>query len=95
MTAEFPEIRQTPVPLWELADLEQYASISLQFSQGCPFDCDFCTITALLGRRPRTKTADQIIAELDRIYALGWCGSFFFVDDNLIKSSSSARPCPR
>ena len=83
-TAEFPEIRQTPVPLWELADLKQYASISIQFSRGCPFDCDFCNITALLGRRPRTKTAAQIIAELDHIYALGWRGSVFFVDDNFI-----------
>ena len=68
-TAEFPEIHQTPVPLWELADLKQYASMSIQFSRGCPFDCDFCNITALLGRRPRTKTAAQIIAELDHIYA--------------------------
>jgi radical SAM superfamily enzyme YgiQ (UPF0313 family) len=83
-TAEFPEIRQTPVPLWELADLKQYASISIQFSRGCPFDCDFCNITTLLGRRPRTKTAAQIIAELDRIYALGWRGPVFFVDDNFI-----------
>jgi radical SAM superfamily enzyme YgiQ (UPF0313 family) len=83
-TTEFPEIRQTPVPLWELADLEQYGSISLQFSRGCPFDCDFCNITALLGRRPRTKTAAQIIAELDSVYALGWRGAVFFVDDNFI-----------
>ena len=83
-TAEYPEIRRTPVPLWELADLKQYASISIQFSRGCPFDCDFCNITALLGRRPRTKTAAQIIAELDHIYALGWRGSVFFVDDNFI-----------
>jgi radical SAM superfamily enzyme YgiQ (UPF0313 family) len=83
-TAEFPEIRRTPVPLWELADLKQYASISIQFSRGCPFDCDFCNITTLLGRRPRTKTAAQIIAELDRIYALGWRGPVFFVDDNFI-----------
>jgi radical SAM superfamily enzyme YgiQ (UPF0313 family) len=83
-TDEFPEIRQTPVPLWELADLKQYASMSLQFSRGCPFDCDFCNITALLGHRPRTKTAAQIIAELDHIYALGWRGPVFFVDDNFI-----------
>jgi radical SAM superfamily enzyme YgiQ (UPF0313 family) len=83
-TAEYPEIRQTPVPLWELADLKQYASISIQFSRGCPFNCDFCNITALLGHRPRTKTAAQIIAELDHIYALGWRGSVFFVDDNFI-----------
>jgi radical SAM superfamily enzyme YgiQ (UPF0313 family) len=83
-TAEFPDISQTPVPLWELADLRQYASISMQFSRGCPFDCGFCNITALLGHRPRTKTAAQIIAELDSMYALGWRGSVFFVDDNLI-----------
>jgi len=83
-TAEFPEIRQTPVPLWELADLKHYASISIQFSRGCPFNCDFCNITALLGHRPRTKTVAQIIAELDRIYALGWRGPVFFVDDNFI-----------
>jgi radical SAM superfamily enzyme YgiQ (UPF0313 family) len=83
-TAEFPDIRHTPVPLWELADLKQYASISVQFSRGCPFDCGFCNITALLGHRPRTKTAAQIIAELDRIYALGWRGPIFFVDDNFI-----------
>jgi radical SAM superfamily enzyme YgiQ (UPF0313 family) len=83
-TAEFPDIRHTPVPLWELADLKQYASISVQFSRGCPFDCGFCNITALLGHRPRTKTAAQIIAELDRIYVLGWRGPVFFVDDNFI-----------
>jgi len=56
----------------------------MQFSRGCPFDCGFCNITALLGHRPRTKTAAQIIAELDSMYALGWRGSVFFVDDNLI-----------
>ena len=84
MTTEYPEIRQTPVPLWELADLKQYATMSIQFSRGCPFDCGFCNITALLGHRPRTKTAVQIIAELDSLYALGWRGSAFFVDDNFI-----------
>jgi radical SAM superfamily enzyme YgiQ (UPF0313 family) len=83
-TTEYPDIRHTPVPLWELADLKQYASLSLQFSRGCPYDCDFCNITALLGRRPRTKTAAQIIAELDSAYALGWRGPVFFVDDNFI-----------
>ena len=83
-TAEYPDIRQTPAPRWELADLKQYASLSLQFSRGCPFDCDFCNITTLLGRRPRTKTAAQIIAELDSAYALGWRGPVFFVDDNFI-----------
>jgi radical SAM superfamily enzyme YgiQ (UPF0313 family) len=83
-TDEFPDIQQTPVPTWELADLGRYATMCIQFSRGCPFDCEFCNITALLGHRPRTKTADQIIAELDGLYELGWRGSVFFVDDNFI-----------
>ncbi len=83
-TTEFPDIHQTPVPLWRLANLKQYETISLQFSRGCPFSCDFCNITALLGHRPRTKTTAQIIAELDSLYALGWRKSVFFVDDNFI-----------
>jgi radical SAM superfamily enzyme YgiQ (UPF0313 family) len=83
-TTEFPDIRQTPVPLWELANLKQYDTVSLQFSRGCPFNCDFCNVTALLGHRPRVKTAAQIVAELDSLYALGWRKSVFFVDDNLI-----------
>ncbi len=83
-STEFPDIHLTPVPLWELADLKQYDTISLQFSRGCPFNCDFCNITSLLGHRPRTKTAAQIIAELDSIYATGWRKSIFFVDDNFI-----------
>ncbi len=84
MTTEFADIRQTPVPLWALADLDRYATVNIQFSRGCPFNCDFCNVTALLGHRPRTKTARQMIAELDGLYALGWRGSVFFVDDNLI-----------
>ena len=83
-SAEFPDIHQTPVPLWQLANLKHYDTISIQFSRGCPFNCDFCNVTALLGHRPRTKTASQIIAELDSLYALGWCKSIFFVDDNFI-----------
>ena len=83
-STEFPDIHQTPIPLWELADLRCYDTISIQFSRGCPFNCDFCNVTSLLGHRPRTKTAAQIIAELDRLYALGWRKSIFFVDDNFI-----------
>ncbi|MBN1581649.1 MAG: DUF4070 domain-containing protein [Anaerolineae bacterium] len=83
-TPEFPDIRQTPVPLWELLDFKHYASMAIQFSRGCPYDCEFCNITALLGRRPRTKNAAQIIAELDGLYDLGWRSSVFFVDDNFI-----------
>jgi len=83
-SAEYPDLHSTPVPLWRLADLKHYESASIQFSRGCPFNCDFCNVTSLLGHLPRTKTAAQIIAELDSLYALGWRGSIFFVDDNFI-----------
>jgi len=83
-TSEFPDLRNTPVPLWELADMQRYATMSIQFSRGCPYNCEFCNVTVLFGHRPRTKTAEQIIAELDGLYNLGWRGGIFFVDDNLI-----------
>ena len=83
-SAEFPDIHQTPIPLWQLAKLKNYDTIPIQFSRGCPFNCDFCNVTTLLGHRPRTKTAEQIVAELDSLYALGWRKSIFFVDDNFI-----------
>ncbi|MDD2709730.1 MAG: DUF4070 domain-containing protein [Verrucomicrobiae bacterium] len=87
-TTGFADIRQTPVPLWHLADLRRYASICLQYSRGCPFQCEFCNVTALFGHRPRAKSAQQVIAELDGFYAAGWRGSafgpVFFVDDNFI-----------
>ena len=83
-SSEFPDIHQTPVPLWSLARLKNYDTVSIQFSRGCPFNCDFCNVTSLLGHRPRTKTAAQVIAELDSIYALGWRKNIFFVDDNFI-----------
>ena len=81
---EFLDLRHTPVPLWELADFKQYGWMSIQFSRGCPFNCDFCNVTSLFGHNPRAKSADQVIAELDGLYAQGWRGSVFFVDDNLI-----------
>jgi radical SAM superfamily enzyme YgiQ (UPF0313 family) len=83
-TSEFADIRKSPVPLWELADLDRYATMSIQFSRGCPYNCEFCNVTALFGHRPRTKTAEQIMAELDGLHELGWRGSVFFVDDNFI-----------
>lgn len=81
---EFPDIQQTPAPLWELADLQRYATMPVQYSRGCPFDCEFCNITALFGHRPRVKNTAQVLAELNGLYRLGWRESVFFVDDNLM-----------
>ncbi len=81
---DFADIRLTPAPRWELPDLKKYASMSIQFSRGCPFQCEFCNVTALLGHKIRTKTTAQIIAELDTLYAGKWRASIFFVDDNFI-----------
>ena len=83
-TSEFSNIQETPAPMWELADLKCYASMSVQFSRGCPFNCEFCNVTALFGHRPRIKTVEQIITELDDLYRLGWRRQVFFVDDNFI-----------
>jgi radical SAM superfamily enzyme YgiQ (UPF0313 family) len=81
---EFPDIRHTPAPLWALVDFRRYVTMPIQYSRGCPFDCEFCNITALLGHRPRVKSAEQILHELEGLYRLGWRGTIFFVDDNLI-----------
>jgi radical SAM superfamily enzyme YgiQ (UPF0313 family) len=83
-SSEFPDIQHTPAPLWELVERERYATMSIQYSRGCPFDCEFCNITSLYGHRPRVKTSAQILHELDTLYRLGWRESVFFVDDNLI-----------
>ena len=83
-THEYADLCEAPNPLWELVDMDQYDSLSIQFTRGCPYNCDFCNITALLGRKVRCKRTSQIIAELDRIYALGWRRGIFFVDDNFI-----------
>jgi len=83
-TSEYADMHQTPLPMWELLHLDSYASMNVQFSRGCPFNCEFCNITALLGHRVRTKTPKQMVAELDSLYRLGWRGDVFFVDDNFI-----------
>jgi len=83
-SAEYADIKETPVPLWELVDLKRYASISIQYSRGCPFDCEFCNVTSLLGHKPRIKSTEQVINELDALYKMGWRKSVFFVDDNFI-----------
>jgi radical SAM superfamily enzyme YgiQ (UPF0313 family) len=83
-THGFPDLADTPPPRWDLADLPRYASASIQYSRGCPFNCEFCNVTALFGHRARTKSAEQVLAELDGLVAAGWRGSIFFVDDNFI-----------
>ena len=70
--------------MWELLDIKKYASMSMQYSRGCPYDCEFCSITILNGRKPRTKTTEQFIGELNRLYELGWRGPISVVDDNFI-----------
>jgi radical SAM superfamily enzyme YgiQ (UPF0313 family) len=78
------DLSATPVPRFGLLGMKKYASMNIQYSRGCPFDCDFCNITVLYGRAPRTKDASQVIAELDELYRLGWKSSVFIVDDNFI-----------
>ncbi|BCR03150.1 B12-binding domain-containing radical SAM protein [Desulfuromonas versatilis] len=83
-TSAFADIQNSPAPLWDLIDIRSYAAMSLQYSRGCPFHCEFCNVTALYGHQPRTKSTAQVIAELDLLYGRGWRGSVFFVDDNFI-----------
>lgn len=81
---EFPDISQTPIPRWDLLEINKYAAMNLQFSRGCPFHCDFCSITLLNGHKPRTKSVDQFIREMQSLYDAGWRGAVFIVDDNFI-----------
>lgn len=90
-TSDFADIQKTPAPMWELVRFKDYASMSVQFSRGCPFNCEFCNVTALFGHKPRTKTASQMINELETLYRKGWRGGVFFVDDNLIGNKRQLR----
>jgi len=79
-----PDITQTPVPLWSLIDPKKYSSMNIQYSRGCPYNCEFCDIIILNGHKPRTKSKEQMLAELEALYQQGWRGGLFIVDDNFI-----------
>jgi radical SAM superfamily enzyme YgiQ (UPF0313 family) len=82
--SEKPQLSSTPVPDFGLVNLKHYSAMSVQYSRGCPFDCEFCDIIEIFGRVPRTKSNEQILAELDALFSIGWRGTVFIVDDNFI-----------
>lgn len=81
---DFANLQNSPAPAWDLIKFKKYGSLSIQYSRGCPYNCDFCNVTTLFGHKIRTKTKDQIIFELERLFENGWRGEVFFVDDNFI-----------
>lgn len=86
-----PDVTITPVPRYDLLELDAYAEMSVQFSRGCPFQCEFCDIIVLYGRKPRTKEPEQLLAELQALYDLGWRRSIFMVDDNFIGNKRNVK----
>ncbi|UCB43746.1 MAG: B12-binding domain-containing radical SAM protein [Dehalococcoidales bacterium] len=81
---ERPDISKTPIPQWSLIDMRNYASMSVQYSRGCPYNCEFCNVVILNGHKPRTKSTEHMLAEINAIYNQGWRDALFIVDDNFI-----------
>ena len=75
---ERPDVATSPVPRFDLLDLNAYSEMAIQFSRGCPFQCEFCDIIVLYGRKPRTKSPEQLIAELECLYAVGMAAQHFY-----------------
>ena len=90
-TTEKPDVTQTPIPRYDLLELDAYDSMSVQFSRGCPFQCEFCDIIVLYGRKSRTKEPAQLLKELDYLYELGWRRGIFMVDDNFIGNKRNVK----
>ncbi len=88
---EKPDVTQSPMPRFDLLQQNAYLMMALQFSRGCPFNCEFCDIISLYGRKPRTKEPEQALAELKTLYDLGWRGSLFIVDDNFIGNQRNVK----
>lgn len=88
--AEKPDMSRSPIPRFDLLRRDMYTSMPVQFSRGCPFQCEFCDIITIYGRRPRVKSPAQLIAELDTLRSLGWRNEVFIVDDNFIGNSKNA-----
>jgi radical SAM superfamily enzyme YgiQ (UPF0313 family) len=88
---EKPDMTCSPVPRFDLLDLAAYNTMAVQFSRGCPFQCEFCDIIVLYGRKPRTKEPSQLLAELDALHQLGWRGEVFLVDDNFIGNKRNVK----
>jgi radical SAM superfamily enzyme YgiQ (UPF0313 family) len=89
--AERPSLAETPIPHFQLAELKRYSAMPVQYSRGCPFNCEFCDIIEIYGRVPRTKSNQQVLAEFDTLKALGWRGTVFIVDDNFIGNKKNVR----
>ena len=86
-----PDIQQTPLPQWSLINLRDYVTMPVQYSRGCPFNCEFCDIISLYGQKPRTKSPDQLIREMQSLYDLGWRNDVFIVDDNFIGNKANVK----
>src|SRR5947209_1859235 len=88
---ERPPLSITPLADFRLADMKRYSAMSVQYSRGCPFSCEFCDIIEIYGRVPRTKSNQQMIEEFDALYNLNWRGTVFIVDDNFIGNKKNVR----
>jgi radical SAM superfamily enzyme YgiQ (UPF0313 family) len=88
---ERPEMATSPLPDLSLIKMHRYSTMAVQYSRGCPFNCEFCDIIEIYGRRPRVKAVAQVLAELDQLYAAGWREAVFIVDDNFIGNKARAR----